>query len=301
MKLNDRYGFTLAELLIVVAIIGVLSGVSIPIFSKQLEKSREATDLANVRSAYAEVVAAEITGDGSVKRESAGAYYIDVPLRQKLSDWQMTLPLTLGGVSSTDSEHWRGTPRAGGCCKIKAVDGEVFLYWNGNALANVAGDNGYQTEYFWYQKTYNNEVYLSRERPPSSQPYKNSVVPVALNKGDSFSVSSVCAIGNTQQGSKVGIFAFYLTEKDPQNVGSYNSVYKAVVDSGWLNYKDFDDGFTPVKNYVNNPEQYYTVEKQGDRLVFTVTRAEGLSLVVNNNADQNSAKMLNDVIIDRAN
>ena len=51
-KLNKK-GFTLAELLIVVAIIGVLVAISIPIFTAQLEKAREATDLANLRSAYA--------------------------------------------------------------------------------------------------------------------------------------------------------------------------------------------------------------------------------------------------------
>ena len=55
MKQN-RKGFTLAELLIVVAIIAVLVAVAIPVFSAQLEKSREATDVANIRSAYAEVV-----------------------------------------------------------------------------------------------------------------------------------------------------------------------------------------------------------------------------------------------------
>ena len=55
MKQN-RKGFTLAELLIVVAIIAVLVAVAIPVFSAQLEKSREATDVANIRSAYAGVV-----------------------------------------------------------------------------------------------------------------------------------------------------------------------------------------------------------------------------------------------------
>ena len=44
-NMNENDGFTLAELLIVVAIIGVLVAISIPIFSSQLEKSREATDL----------------------------------------------------------------------------------------------------------------------------------------------------------------------------------------------------------------------------------------------------------------
>ncbi len=55
MKRNNK-GFTLAELLIAVAIIAVLVSVSIPIFISALERARESTDLANVRSAYAEVM-----------------------------------------------------------------------------------------------------------------------------------------------------------------------------------------------------------------------------------------------------
>lgn len=55
-KLNKK-GFTLAELLIVVAIIGVLVAVSIPIFTAQLKKARLATNQANARAAYAAVVA----------------------------------------------------------------------------------------------------------------------------------------------------------------------------------------------------------------------------------------------------
>lgn len=49
---RGKNGFTLAELLIVVAIIAVLVAISIPIFTSQLEKAREAVDLSNVRSAY---------------------------------------------------------------------------------------------------------------------------------------------------------------------------------------------------------------------------------------------------------
>jgi len=59
-KLNKK-GFTLAELLIVVAIIGVLVAVSIPIFTSQLHKAQDATDLANIRSYYAELQSAAIT------------------------------------------------------------------------------------------------------------------------------------------------------------------------------------------------------------------------------------------------
>ena len=46
MKYRSKNGFTLAELLIVVAIIAVLVAVSIPIFNGQLEKARRAVLLA---------------------------------------------------------------------------------------------------------------------------------------------------------------------------------------------------------------------------------------------------------------
>lgn len=63
MKKTGKKGFTLAELLIVVAIIGVLVGISIPIFSAQLRKSKLATNQANARAAYA-AVSAEILDKG---------------------------------------------------------------------------------------------------------------------------------------------------------------------------------------------------------------------------------------------
>lgn len=55
-KLREKKGFTLAELLIVVAIIAILVAVSIPVFTRQLEKSRESTDASNIRGAYARLV-----------------------------------------------------------------------------------------------------------------------------------------------------------------------------------------------------------------------------------------------------
>lgn len=53
-KLNKK-GFTLAELLVVVAILAILVAVSIPIFTSQLNKARESTDAANERAAKAAV------------------------------------------------------------------------------------------------------------------------------------------------------------------------------------------------------------------------------------------------------
>lgn len=75
-KLNKK-GFTLAELLVVVAIIGVLVAISIPIFTSQLEKARDATDAANLRAAYAEVSAELLTNsDPAVTSKTSAAVKI---------------------------------------------------------------------------------------------------------------------------------------------------------------------------------------------------------------------------------
>lgn len=102
---KDKHGFTLAELLIVVAIIGVLVAISIPIFTSQLEKAREATDLANIRSAYAECSAAVLTGDSSdgVKYTApagtaAGSATKTVKLTQKTEGW-VTADPSCGGTT----------------------------------------------------------------------------------------------------------------------------------------------------------------------------------------------------------
>ena len=49
-KQNMRAGFTLVELMIVVAIIAVLVAIAIPVLSNQLEKSRRAVDMHTARS-----------------------------------------------------------------------------------------------------------------------------------------------------------------------------------------------------------------------------------------------------------
>lgn len=55
-KLSKNGGFTLVEMLIVVAIIAILVAVSIPLVGSALEKAKEATDDANLRAAKAEAV-----------------------------------------------------------------------------------------------------------------------------------------------------------------------------------------------------------------------------------------------------
>ena len=52
-KMKKESGFTLVEMLIVVAIIAILIAVSIPMVTGALDKARVATDQANERSAMA--------------------------------------------------------------------------------------------------------------------------------------------------------------------------------------------------------------------------------------------------------
>lgn len=64
--------FRLTEPLIFLVIIGVLVAVSIPIFTSQLEKAREATDVANLRAAKAVAATAYLSdenGLGSTQAE----------------------------------------------------------------------------------------------------------------------------------------------------------------------------------------------------------------------------------------
>ena len=129
---KSREGFTLAELLIVVAIIAVLVAVAIPVFGSQLEKSREAADLANVRAAYAKVLT----------EANMGIYNepVTVKLKQKQYDWQSADVITIGGISHSvkdgDTENWIGIPGANGECQISfdQKKGTKFV-WSGDGTS----------------------------------------------------------------------------------------------------------------------------------------------------------------------
>ena len=105
MKKNNKKGFTLAELLIVVAIIGVLVAISIPIFTSQLKKARLATNQANARSAHAALVAELLTEDDATNSGS-DTYTVS---SASLSG---TVGTATAGEISTDPSTW-GVTTAG--------------------------------------------------------------------------------------------------------------------------------------------------------------------------------------------
>ena len=152
MNDRNRYykGFTLAELLIVVAIIGVLVAISIPVFMSQLEKSREAVDIANARAMYAEVMAAALTEDSGAKYDGATIHQADgtymaicEPLTQQANGWATKVDeMSIGGVPSSD---WIGQPSVDGSCTIlyNPADNSVKISWDGipHAGTDVSTDD----------------------------------------------------------------------------------------------------------------------------------------------------------------
>ena len=126
-KLNKK-GFTLAELLVVVAIIGVLVAISIPIFTGQLEKAREATDQANIRSAYAVASAAALTDEDwkttSPKTDNTFTNYTYTKAADNDSTWAITVKATQTSTSNGTNGWANGKPNIGG----KDVDAGTASY-----------------------------------------------------------------------------------------------------------------------------------------------------------------------------
>ncbi|MDJ1649923.1 MULTISPECIES: prepilin-type N-terminal cleavage/methylation domain-containing protein [Gordonibacter] len=75
---EEKSGFTLAELLIVVAIVAVLVAIAIPVFSAQLAKANAGTDEANIRSGYAQAQSFILTkmDNDKTKIASGDVYYL---------------------------------------------------------------------------------------------------------------------------------------------------------------------------------------------------------------------------------
>lgn len=118
------------EMLIVIALIAVLIAIAIPVFASQLEKSREATDLANVRAAYAQVSTEAQLGNFEAT--------VTVDLKQKQADWQSVDPVNIGGIvhykNQGDTDNWKGVATPNGTCVV-SYDKNYgnILTWSGKA------------------------------------------------------------------------------------------------------------------------------------------------------------------------
>ena len=118
------------EMLIVIAIVAVLISVAVPVLSSQLERSREAVDLANVRSAYAQVSTEALLGKTDVT--------VTVNLKQKQAGWQSVDPVNIGGIvhfkSGGNTDNWKGDAEPGGSCEVSYDETHgVVLTWSGTA------------------------------------------------------------------------------------------------------------------------------------------------------------------------
>lgn len=118
------------EMLIVIALIAVLIAIAIPVFASQLEKSREATDLANVRAAYAQVSTEAQLGNFEAT--------VTVDLKQKQADWQSVDPVNIGGIvhykGQGDTDNWKGVASPNGTCVVSySADRGIIFTWNGKA------------------------------------------------------------------------------------------------------------------------------------------------------------------------
>ncbi len=90
---SDKKGFTIMEMLIVVAIIAVLAAIAIPTFNGALTKSKEAADVANVRAAYAAMQVAILTDDAQIPTNAITA---------------TKTKTTVGGVSAPITDYLSG-------------------------------------------------------------------------------------------------------------------------------------------------------------------------------------------------
>ena len=125
---NKNKGFTLVELVIVVAILAILVGILAPAYSKYVERSAESTDLENVRTAYGEVMIAAEIEEKDVRKV--------VPLKQKKAGWQSSNTVSIAGISHSngdpDTVHWKGDPVAGGVCEVSYNPEKGILFdWKG--------------------------------------------------------------------------------------------------------------------------------------------------------------------------
>lgn len=289
MKQNKN-GFTLMEMLIVIAIIAVLIAVAIPVFASQLEKTREATDLANVRSAYAQVSTEALLGDSEAT--------VTVDLKQKQADWQSVDPVNIGGIvhskSQGDTENWIGVAAPNGTCVVSyKEDYGIILTWSGKADPSKPkypfNTNAtdffpllYDTEFWKNGSIGTNTNFEFDSRCPDSQ-YVPSIITEIKKLDNTLLQQPNCTwayLGDGRKGQEANRYLFW-TSLDTDKVGAGKEIpviiqtgngnyYVSETTTGKRNGKDYvtvSKSLTTQNQYkeiLNKGEQYSSLEKAYD-------------------------------------
>ena len=288
MKQNKN-GFTLMEMLIVIAIIAVLIAVAIPVFASQLEKSREATDLANVRAAYAQVSTEAQLGNFEAT--------VTVDLKQKKADWQSVDPVNIGGIvhykGKGDTDNWKGVATPNGTCVVSYDKNYgIILTWSGKADPsdpkypfNTSVTDFFQLLYstdFWKNGAVKDHLNFEFD---SRCPYSDYVPAIseAIEKLDNSLLQQPdCTwayLGSGKDGQEAKRYLFW-TSLNTDRVGAGKSIpviiqtgdgkyYVSETTTGKRNGKDYvtiSESLTPnqYKQTLNNGKEYSSLEAAYD-------------------------------------
>ena len=261
MKQNKN-GFTLMEMLIVIAIIAVLIAVAIPVFASQLEKAREATDLANVRSAYAQVSTEALLGDSEAT--------VTVNLKQKQADWQSVDPVNIGGIvhskSQGDTKNWIGVAAPNGTCVVSyKEDYGIILTWSGKADPSISKYpfNTNETDFFpllyktdFWQDMRNNTNFEFDSRCPDSK-YVPSIIAEIKKLDKSLLQQPNCTwayLGDGRDRREADRYLFW-TSLDTNKVGPEKEI-PVIIQTGDKKYY-----VSETTTGTRNGKEYVTISK----------------------------------------
>lgn len=278
MKQNKN-GFTLMEMLIVIAIIAVLIAVAIPVFASQLEKAREATDLANVRSAYAKVSTEALLGNSETT--------VTVNLKQKQADWQSLDPVNIGGIvhykNQGDTDNWKGVAAPNGTCVVSYnEDCGIILTWSGKADPSTPKYPFNTNETDFFSPLYDTEFWKSGSMKTNSNfefdsgcrdsQYVPSITAEIEKLNNSLLQQPDCTwayLGNGKDGQEANRYLFW-TSLNTDKVGAGNKI-PVIIQTGDGKYyvSETTTGKRNGKNYVTiskslTPSQYKQTLKNGE-------------------------------------